>query len=364
MKTDAMKLHSDESSDSYSSKNAKSKAGVEGAFFECLSKSHIGPLEKLCYYDYEHGRTFYAVFSGSRTAEKLAGLNNAMTYAMSHMKFKKDGSPYQPNTMSTMLKMLFATFRSKGIEYSHLSDFNYDNGNGDMGFARRLSHFWTTTFAKDVTFGTRPTRRNLPANYGEEIRRLFNSSAMLPLNPHHVENVLLAFAFTLGTMFGARGNAEIYQSQFSHFERVTFPLDHPDFPGGKALIKHATITKTRTISLTNPQLCEESQRQVIVDNSDDPFSPGLLFDQLLCFKHSQQRFIFHHAASPELIAEYRSKGEPHALMNLQKRMTPATVRQVRLGFFISCSHLIFVSHDVLFFLPVHSCSPRKIGLSR
>jgi hypothetical protein len=76
---------------------------------------------------------------------------------------KKDkGKQLQPDTWSTMLRTLFSTFHSKGIQFKHTRDFNNDGE-----FHAVLKKMWDMEIEVDPTFvtGVRTSEPDLEADW-------------------------------------------------------------------------------------------------------------------------------------------------------------------------------------------------------
>ncbi len=145
-------------------------------------------------------KKFYKLLSGDKTSDKTAVLNNCMILFVTKNLHRKDGKPMQPNSVMTKLKTLFGVFKRKGIQYSLKTDFKYAGG-----FAAYLSKFWNDQHGNDPTFGARPNKFALPESYGMEIRRAVLEGCM-DASGKDASDLLYLFAFSLGTMFGFRGN--------------------------------------------------------------------------------------------------------------------------------------------------------------
>ena len=168
---------------------------VESAFFEILETDEL--TSPFAVPNAEHGRKFYKFVAGPKTIFKERAMNNCLNLFVNKTYYKKDGRPYQPNTLTHRLKVLFAVFRQHGIIYSRSKDFQYEGG-----FARNLSVRWGAENASDATFGARPTKNQLPDDYDRFIRKQIKAGWMDLEDPFDVANI---FGFLLGTLYGFRG---------------------------------------------------------------------------------------------------------------------------------------------------------------
>jgi hypothetical protein len=175
----------------------KKTEGIECKFFEILSTESI--TLPFCALDDIHGRLFYLFLKGDKDERKLTAMNNCMKLYVLKTLHRIDGRPYQPNGVMTRLRTLFALFKRKGIQFSMSKDFNFQGG-----FALYLEKYWARHHSQDATFGSRPTKKSLPDNYGDLVRCAVKRG-LVDASGEHVYELLALFAFSLGTMFGFRG---------------------------------------------------------------------------------------------------------------------------------------------------------------
>jgi hypothetical protein len=62
---------------------------------------------------------------------------------------RKKGKSLQPKTMAQSFKLLFVSFRNKGIKFNHLTDFN-----GDGEYHAVLCKIWSQELEKGETFAS------------------------------------------------------------------------------------------------------------------------------------------------------------------------------------------------------------------
>ncbi len=111
-------------------KYEKTKNGVEARFFDTIDKYGGTELKKLLFQHttpLQSDRLFYFLLRGRKTEEKRLILSKCLLICALKWRVttkKNYGKPLQPKTMAQNLKLLFATFRSKGIKFNHLNDFN------------------------------------------------------------------------------------------------------------------------------------------------------------------------------------------------------------------------------------------------
>jgi hypothetical protein len=171
--------------------------GVETVFFDILSTE---PLTlPFCASDPRHVKVFYAFLKGEKDEIKRTAMNNCVKlYVLKTLK-RLDGKPYQPNGVMTRLRTLFALFKRRGIRFSLKTDFKYQGG-----FATYLESYWGKLHEQDSTFGSRPTKKSLPDDYGNLVRAGVQQGKV-DASGNNVYELLALFAFSLGTMFGFRG---------------------------------------------------------------------------------------------------------------------------------------------------------------
>jgi hypothetical protein len=175
----------------------KKTQGIETLFFEILSSESL--TRPFCEDDIMHGKKFYLYLKGEKNELKLEAMNNCMKLYIVKTLHRLDGRPYQPNGVMTRLRTLFALFKRRGILFSLKTDFKYQGG-----FALYLEYYWKKQHEEDATFGSRPTKKTLPDNYGDLIRKAV-AERKVDASGEHAYELLLLFAFSLGTMFGFRG---------------------------------------------------------------------------------------------------------------------------------------------------------------
>ena len=100
------------------------KDAVEKVFFVCLGQDP--ELKRLCKMvdipipgtkKRQVMEVFYYLVSGRKTEEKKMVLNKCLvTFAFLGLK-TSEGTPYQPNTCATSLKMLFSRFKVRVLSY-------------------------------------------------------------------------------------------------------------------------------------------------------------------------------------------------------------------------------------------------------
>jgi len=161
------------------------KSNVKEAFFAVLQQDDKTQLFALL--DPHHGRKFYKFCSGPKTI-------------VMRSFHRKNGQPYQPNTVNSRLKLLFAEFILHGIQYSLTKDFKFPGG-----FAHKLATLWAQANKNDPSFGCRPTKFALPDDYDKIIRKKVKGGAMDYSGDNNAFHLLALFAFSLGTQFGFRG---------------------------------------------------------------------------------------------------------------------------------------------------------------
>jgi len=289
----------------------KTAARVESIFFRILCSEPT--TSALSNYDPEHSRAFYKLLKGVKTDQKLKVLNNCMQYYVQRTFRRKDGTAYQPNTVETRLKTLFGVFMRNGILYSLKKDFNYAGG-----FAKGLQVAWEKVQQNDSSFGARPTKTVVADDYGQKVRAAVKEGRMDAEGDDPFE-LLVMFAFSLGTMFAFRGikvrkasddclneredtnqlsQKEYYNLKFEHLSTGKWPYSVPGVGGHEYLEVLGTLGgKTNKLSLSNPTFYAEGNARRVAHNPDDLLSPLSLFRKIRKRAHHLQEYVFCHTMS-------------------------------------------------------------------
>ena len=212
-----------------------------------------------------------------------------MTYYVTEVNTKKDGMPRQPNSLETKLKCLFSIFSQNGINYSLKKDFNYPGG-----FGNRLQEYWSKVQKTDVTFGARPTKKALPDNYGFLVRKAVEEGCMDASGGDPFE-LLVLFAFVLGTMFAFRGVKEYHELRFENLQLGQWSHDTTGVGGREYLEVLGNLeTKKKKLSLNTPTFYSDSESRRVIDNPNDILSPCSLFKKIRKLAHPNQEYVFCH----------------------------------------------------------------------
>jgi hypothetical protein len=183
---------------------------MEQFFFKCLLK-HQYLLSLADFIDNPHTKKrqcrfyYYCTYTSPHQHQEVMNIINTCVLHMSlHLK-QKDGSPYQPNTVSYRVRMLFSIFKKNGITIQ------------SREFRGRVGSFhayWRTSFnetaQRDSTFGTRPNRAPVDEEMDNKIR---STPALDPFNNY--THCLWLCAAAVLYLFGLRSVEEVSTDVYS-----------------------------------------------------------------------------------------------------------------------------------------------------
>jgi hypothetical protein len=149
---------------------------------------------------------FYDICRGDKSDDKLEIVNKCLIkwFMMEGYK-KKDGGLLQPNSFTTKAKTLFAIFARRGIQYVLTNDFKFEGG-----FDSYASTLWRETSKNNSKFGNRPTKRQLPDNLNDLVRKKLELELALPPSERSLDLedpmfIYMIFLFVMATRFLFRG---------------------------------------------------------------------------------------------------------------------------------------------------------------
>ena len=196
---------------------------------------------------------------------------------------------YQPNSLGTMHRQLFAQFRRNGIQMSQ--------GDFKNGGAGSYCAYWKSKMADAAKviddYGRMPRRSAFDKDEEYKLRNMANP----PWNFNEYNDVLSLFVWQLLTVFMLRGSQEVSIMLLSHvcyqigIEILTSSFLQPislhlaDFcfernSAGllKMVLKGINADKTRKLNLTNTSLERDDDFHTVVENRGDPFCILNLFN--------------------------------------------------------------------------------------
>ena len=170
--------------DGRSKKYISSKKSIMRKFFEILAKHsifrHFCKLVPDPSFQNRELPLFFTTFRGPKSEDKKYLFNQILFHFVVNMK--KNGyenvnlldneftdlhatACYQPNTMDSRMKELFAQFHENGIVYSHINDFNHPGG-----FANFFQTIWAKCSNLRSDFGILPNAATFDQNSEQKIR--------------------------------------------------------------------------------------------------------------------------------------------------------------------------------------------------
>ena len=297
---------------------------VEDAFFECLADDP--KTAAFAAPDTAYGRKFYKFVHGPKTLHKRNTVNSCLLLFLSRTFYRRDGIPYQPNTVETRLKILFAAFARNGVAYKLSKDFNFPGG-----FGKKLQKAWEAQNKKDPSFGTRPTKHALPDDYDKIVRRAVKEGAMDVTGESNPYHLLALFGFVLGTQFGFRGVKEYENLKLWHIETGTYSKSDKSFPGLPYIeVTGAMVDKKNRLSIGNATLYDKNNKRRIVHNPNDVLSPYALFENLTKHIHASQEAVFCHDLSVKkhkVLCEFDDFGWKNVRYDPTRAMKAGTINK-------------------------------------
>ena len=197
-------------------------ARLEERFFQTISENEtLRPLTEMVF-DGEGRkpkRLFYKLLGGPRNEDKKKMINMCLVVfgeklrkEKSHGlekkieaarcdKEKENLSMYQPSTLGTMHRQLFANFRRNGIEFSQ-SDFKH-------GGAGTFHAYWKNKMAEAARYIDNYGRTPMRSSYDVDEEYKLRNSANPPWNLGEYNDILALLVWQMITSFMLRGALEV-----------------------------------------------------------------------------------------------------------------------------------------------------------
>jgi hypothetical protein len=210
--------------------------------------------------------------------------------------------------MAQNLKLLFATFRSKGIKFNHLNDFN-----GDGEYHAVLRKIWLQEMEKDETFASGIGTSTFDYEADKKIRDAYKDTDFDPLSnsdsPKAYDDRRRYLIFVLGRYFLIRGRKELTYLKWSQ-------VNFCEATENKVPVKYVEIKiewdKSNQLKLNNttPRHMTDLPPR-IYPNPNDPLCPYkfLLFFRSLC--EPDQTRVFCKDLTPKQLRAMRLNKLPY-----------------------------------------------------
>ncbi len=192
----------------------KSKEGIKKHFFDTVEQyggEDLKKLVKVIVRKQISERRFYVILRGRRNEHKRIILSKCLlliAIKWRNMSKRDFGKHYQPETWATMLRTMFAIFRTKDITFKHTRDFN---GNGE--FHAVLKKRWENEIDKDPQFATGICTSSPDLDADWKIREKYKAKEFNPFSTSDgttaYQDHLHYAVFILGRSWLLRGRKEI-----------------------------------------------------------------------------------------------------------------------------------------------------------
>ena len=261
----------------------------------------------------EEKEHFYFCICGTKNAIKKEILNFCMILCTQKWK-KESGVMYEPGTMDTYLKALFAHLKANYIEYDYINNFNGKNS-------------WQGQYNIDIkaqkkkvkSFGTQPKKAEFDPMSDTKITDAMVTGKLLPYtNWIHMISLLV---YILGRFFGFRGDTEITNVEWSDVEQGQYGAGHPDKGFEYTLIRvgNGIQTKSTTLSAKNPTISSDELKVRIIEIPTLSWDPTRLIKYYRrCCPTDQKRFFYKESNSIETAFHRLLNNETHLRASNEK----------------------------------------------